>query len=99
MKQPLWVQLKLIFSSGVTIYCIIYFILLQFKALSDEEVKQYSQNPDVINQFYDIILSSIDVIKMWAEKIPGLSDLCKEDQDLLFNSATLELFILRLAYR
>ena len=77
----------------------VFLFISQFKALSDEEVKQYAQNPDVINQFYDIILSSIDVIKMWAEKIPGFSELCKEDQDLLFNSATLELFILRLAHR
>ncbi len=75
------------------------FCQFQFKALSDEEVKQYSKNPEVLNQFYDILLSSIDVIKLWAEKIPGFSELCKEDQDLLFNCATLELFILRLAYR
>ena len=58
-----------------------------------------TNNADIINQFYDIILSSMDVIKCWAERIPGYGDLCKEDQDLLFNSATLELFVLKLAYR
>ncbi|CAN0157964.1 unnamed protein product [Bubo scandiacus] len=32
-------------------------------------------------------------------KIPGFTDLPKTDQDLLFESAFLELFVLRLAYR
>ncbi len=58
-----------------------------------------TNNADIISQFYDIILSSMDVIKSWAERIPGFGDLCKEDQDLLFNTATLELFVLKLAYR
>lgn len=39
------------------------------------------------------------IIGSWAEKIPGFSDLPKTDQDLLFESAFLELFVLRLAYR
>lgn len=39
------------------------------------------------------------IIRGWAEKIPGFSDLPKTDQDLLFESAFLELFVLRLAYR
>ncbi|KAL3855754.1 hypothetical protein ACJMK2_014958 [Sinanodonta woodiana] len=55
--------------------------------------------PERIRMFYDLLLSSIDVIKTWAEKIPGFTDLCKEDQDLLFQSVTLELFVLRMAYR
>ncbi|XP_064646082.1 nuclear receptor subfamily 4 group A member 2-like isoform X3 [Lineus longissimus] len=58
-----------------------------------------STTAEIITQFYDIIISSIDVIKGWAEKIPGFMDLCKEDQELLFNSATLELIILRVAHR
>ena len=41
----------------------------------------------------------MEIIRGWAEKIPGFSDLTKPDQDLLFESAFLELFVLRLAYR
>lgn len=52
-----------------------------------------------IRMFYDLLIQSIDVLRTWAEKIPGFSELCKEDQDLLFQSATMELFVLRMAYR
>lgn len=44
-------------------------------------------------------MSSIEVIRGFADKIPGFADLDKMDQDLLFQSACLELFVLRLAYR
>ncbi|CAD6222482.1 GSCOCG00000987001-RA-CDS [Cotesia congregata] len=52
-----------------------------------------------VQQFYNLLATSIDVIHNFAEKIPGFTDLLKEDQELLFQSASLELFILRLAYR
>jgi len=41
----------------------------------------------------------MSIIRGWAEKIPGFTDLPKCDQELLFESAFLELFVLRLAYR
>lgn len=52
-----------------------------------------------ILQFYNLLTTSLDVIRHFAEKIPGFGELCREDQDLLFQSASLELFVLRLAYR
>jgi len=52
-----------------------------------------------VTRFYDVLLQTFDIIKVWAEKIPGFTDLCPEDQELLVQSASLELFILRLAYR
>ncbi|NXV92767.1 NR4A1 protein, partial [Calonectris borealis] len=52
-----------------------------------------------VQQFYDLLTGSMDVIRKWAEKIQGFAELPKEDQDLLLESAFLELFILRLAYR
>ncbi|XP_060128014.1 nuclear receptor subfamily 4immunitygroup A member 1 isoform X2 [Zootoca vivipara] len=52
-----------------------------------------------VQQFYDLLTGSMDVIRKWAEKIQGFLELPKEDQDLLLESAFLELFILRLAYR
>ncbi|XP_029049263.1 nuclear receptor subfamily 4 group A member 2 isoform X1 [Osmia bicornis bicornis] len=50
-------------------------------------------------QFYNLLTASIDVIRNFADKIPGFTDLVREDQDLLFQLASLELFVLRLAYR
>ena len=52
-----------------------------------------------IQQFYDLLTGSLDVIRNWAETIPGFKDFCTEDQELLLESAFVELFILRLAYR
>lgn len=57
------------------------------------------ENPVDVQQFYDLLSSSLEVIRKWAEKIQGFLELPKEDQDLLLESSFLELFILRLAYR
>lgn len=51
------------------------------------------------NMFYDLITSSVNIIKAWSTKVPGFSDICQEDQNMLFKSASLELFVLRLSYR
>lgn len=58
-----------------------------------------STEAERIQQFYSLLTSSIEVIRHFAEKIPGYHDLAREDQDLLFQSASLELFVLRVAYR
>lgn len=52
-----------------------------------------------IRQFYDLLTASMEVIRKWAKSIPGFSDFCSEDQELLLESAFVELFSLRLAYR
>ncbi|XP_056444662.1 nuclear receptor subfamily 4 group A member 2-like isoform X1 [Gadus chalcogrammus] len=52
-----------------------------------------------VRHFYDRLTGSMDIIRSWAHKIPGFASLPKHDQDLLFHSAFLELFVLRLAYR
>ncbi|XP_019763493.1 probable nuclear hormone receptor HR38 isoform X2 [Dendroctonus ponderosae] len=52
-----------------------------------------------IQQFYSLLTTSVDVIKSFADKIPGFLDICQEDRELLFQSAYLELFVLRLSYR
>ncbi|GLG95097.1 Probable nuclear hormone receptor HR38 [Gryllus bimaculatus] len=52
-----------------------------------------------IQQFYNLLTTSVDVIRTFADKIPGFQDLSRDDQELLFQSASLELFALRLAHR
>ncbi|XP_070766428.1 nuclear receptor subfamily 4immunitygroup A member 1 [Enoplosus armatus] len=52
-----------------------------------------------IKRFYDLLTASMEVIRKWAISIPGFSEFCSEDQELLLESAFVELFILRLAYR
>ncbi|KAJ8966392.1 hypothetical protein NQ317_019428 [Molorchus minor] len=52
-----------------------------------------------IQQFYTLLTTSVDVIKNFADKIPGFQEIFVEDRELLFQSACLELFVLRLAYR
>ncbi|KAG7502220.1 nuclear receptor subfamily 4 group A member 2-like [Solea senegalensis] len=52
-----------------------------------------------VRQFYDLLTTSMEVIRGWAQKIPSYASLPKHDQDLLFYSAFLELFVLRLSYR
>ncbi|KAJ3584050.1 hypothetical protein NHX12_014546 [Muraenolepis orangiensis] len=44
-----------------------------------------------VRQFYDRLTGSMDIIRRWANKIPGFVSLPRHDQDLLFHSAFLEL--------
>ncbi|OCT76118.1 nuclear receptor subfamily 4 group A member 3 [Xenopus laevis] len=56
-------------------------------------------NTESIHQFYSLLTISFDVTKKWAEKLPGFTELSKDDQTLLIESTFLELFILRLSVR
>lgn len=49
--------------------------------------------------FYELLSRSMEVIRSWSLNIPGFRHLLRHDQELLFCSAFLELFVLRLAYR
>ncbi|XP_055017171.1 LOW QUALITY PROTEIN: nuclear receptor subfamily 4 group A member 1-like [Boleophthalmus pectinirostris] len=57
------------------------------------------EDAEDIQQFYDLLTGALEVIKAWAENVPGFSEFCSEDRQLLLESAFVELFILRLAYR
>ena len=78
-------------------------VLLQYVELQEEELESKERLIAVeaarISQFYSLLTSSIDVIFKFCDKIPGYNDLCKEDRELLFRSACLELFTLRLSHR
>ncbi|XP_054253063.1 nuclear receptor subfamily 4 group A member 1 [Indicator indicator] len=73
---------------------------LDYSKFQESVPCQFEKEDSVdVQQFYDLLTGSMDVIRKWAEKIQGFAELPKEDQDLLLESAFLELFILRLAYR
>ncbi|XP_053959284.1 probable nuclear hormone receptor HR38 isoform X1 [Anastrepha ludens] len=57
-----------------------------------------SESENVL-QFYNILKNSLNVIQQFIYRIPGFRDLCAADQELLFQSASLEMFVLRLSYR
>ena len=82
----------------ITCIFILLCISLQYKVPTAEEIAQQTKS-DAMSRFCDVIMQSMDALKGWAEKIPGFGDLCTEDQELLYNSAILELFALRIAYR
>ena len=52
-----------------------------------------------IRQFYEALVQSIEIVHNWVEKVPGFCDLRKDDQEILFKSAALEIVVLRMAYR
>ncbi|XP_028322908.1 nuclear receptor subfamily 4 group A member 2-like isoform X2 [Gouania willdenowi] len=50
-------------------------------------------------EFYQLLTRSMEVIRGWSNNVPGFSALSQHDQELLFYSAFLELFVLRLEHR
>ena len=69
---------------------------LQYCSPEEDGAKGHA---DRLRRFYNLIVSSLDTTRLWAERIPGFNDICREDQELLINSASLELFVLRIASR
>ncbi|KAM3821516.1 nuclear receptor subfamily 4 group A member 3 isoform 1-T1 [Vipera latastei] len=72
---------------------------LDYSKYCSMEQTSTGTDAEYVQQFYDLLTASIDISRDWAEKIPGFTDLPKEDQTLLIESAFLELFILRLSIR
>ncbi|XP_029362170.1 nuclear receptor subfamily 4immunitygroup A member 1 [Echeneis naucrates] len=73
---------------------------LDYSKYDEAEVSpNQKEDANDIKQFYDLLTTSMEVITKWAKSIPGFSDFCSEDQELMLESAFVELFILRLAYR
>ena len=73
-------------------------MFLQYKVPTAEEIAEQTKS-DAMSRFCDVIMQSMDTLKAWSEKIPGFSELCAEDQELLYHAAVLELLALRIAYR
>jgi len=69
---------------------------VQYRVASEDD-DSAAMSP-MIQQFYDCLIQSIDAVKAWADRVPGFSELCKHDQEQLFQTAALELVMLRIAY-
>ncbi|XP_074520800.1 nuclear receptor subfamily 4 group A member 2-like isoform X2 [Halichoeres trimaculatus] len=73
--------------------------LLDYFKFKESPGSPLADDAQHVRQFYDLLTRSMEVIRGWTQKIPGFTSLPKHDQDLLFYSAFLELFVLRLSYR
>ncbi|KAI1292086.1 putative nuclear hormone receptor HR38 [Halotydeus destructor] len=65
---------------------------------------EFEDGPDlklseIAEQLITHLTSSFDSIKNFTEKVPGFQDIGGDDQELLFQSAALELFSMRFAYQ
>ncbi|XP_062842446.1 probable nuclear hormone receptor HR38 [Trichomycterus rosablanca] len=69
------------------------------KYQKDVKSRPEKVNANDIKQFYDLLTGTMEVLQKWAEALPGFCSFCREDQELLLESAFVELFILRLAFR
>lgn len=89
MLSEMWFSLG--FNSAARI-C----LSLQFSAADPP-----TSTPDAeqIQLFYRLLTISMETTRCWADRLPGFSELQRDDQNLLIDSAFLELFVLRLAYR
>ncbi|KAM4027919.1 nuclear receptor subfamily 4 group A member 3 isoform 2-T4 [Anomaloglossus baeobatrachus] len=66
---------------------------------ADSDQAATSTDTEHIQQFYSLLSVSFEISKKWAQKLPGFSDLSKDDQLLLLETTFLELFVLRLSIR
>ncbi|XP_028837304.1 nuclear receptor subfamily 4 group A member 3 isoform X2 [Denticeps clupeoides] len=71
---------------------------LDYSQFSGGEVVSMSEAQQV-QLFYRLLTGAMDVTRAWSERIPGFPELHRDDQNTLIDSAFLELFVLRLAYR
>ena len=76
---------------------------VDFTQFNSIEFEQWG-NPPMDSPMYmrrleTMIKASLDSLKQFAEKIPGWSDISKEDHTKLLESACLDCFVLRTAYR
>nr|XP_057908669.1 nuclear receptor subfamily 4 group A member 2-like [Doryrhamphus excisus] len=72
---------------------------LDYSKFKDGTESPLGDDAQHVRHFYDLLTRSMEVLRAWALKIPGFASLPRHDQDLLFYSSFLELFVLRLSYR
>ncbi|KAF7227259.1 nuclear receptor subfamily 4 group A member 3 isoform X4 [Nothobranchius furzeri] len=72
---------------------------LDYSQFSAADPPSSSSDAEHIQLFYRLLTISMEATRCWADRLPGFSELQHDDQNLLIDSAFLELFVLRLAHR
>ncbi|TMS11013.1 Nuclear receptor subfamily 4 group A member 3, partial [Larimichthys crocea] len=72
---------------------------LDYSQFSAADPPTSSSDAEHIQLFYRLLTISMETTRCWADRLPGFSELQRDDQNLLIDSAFLELFVLRLAHR
>ncbi|XP_019896640.1 LOW QUALITY PROTEIN: nuclear receptor subfamily 4 group A member 3 [Esox lucius] len=72
---------------------------LDYSQFSAAEATSSSSDAQNIELFYRLLTVSMETTRCWADRLPGFNELHRDDQNLLIDSAFLELFVLRLAHR
>ncbi|XP_071026396.1 probable nuclear hormone receptor HR38 isoform X2 [Oncorhynchus clarkii lewisi] len=72
---------------------------LDYSQFSAAEAPSSSSDTQYIQLFYRLLTISMETTRCWADRLPGFNELHGDDQNLLIDSAFLELFVLRLAHR
>ncbi|XP_037310717.1 nuclear receptor subfamily 4 group A member 3 isoform X1 [Pungitius pungitius] len=72
---------------------------LDYSQFSAADPPSSSSDAEHIHLFYRLLTISMETTRCWAERLPGFCELQRDDQNLLIDSAFLELFVLRLAHR
>ncbi|KAF3839792.1 hypothetical protein F7725_018509 [Dissostichus mawsoni] len=100
-------------ASGVTIISVVDYLLsallrayshctprdLDYSQFSASDPPSSSSDAEHIQLFYRLLTISMETTRCWADRLPGFSELQRDDQNLLIDSAFLELFVLRMAHR
>lgn len=73
--------------------------LCMFPQFSAADPPSSTSDAEHIQLFYRLLTISMETTRCWADRLPGFSELQRDDQNLLIDSAFLELFVLRLAHR
>ena len=65
----------------------------------DQDSKDAHRRGDEIQQFFNLMGSSLEICRRFYERIPGMGEINSGDRDILYHAASLELVVLRMAYR
>ena len=82
-------------------FSIISFFQLADWSSHEQDTKDavLSKRAEDIQQFFTVLSSCMEFCRRFYERIPGIAEINPGDREHLYQSASLELFILRMAYR
>ncbi len=79
-----------------------FFQIFQLSDWSHEQDNKealMTRRADDLSHFFNLIAASMEICQKFCSRIPGIAEINAGDRELLYQSASLELVILRMAYR